>query len=484
MIEMTSFKQPIHSDKQLATMFLTCFNPDNPLGRHSGGVNSTSASADSGLPTFGGGRSQPLGRHSGAACVVGAVSTPHATCCAVDCLPLVLAPYNHGIPLAGAGRNPVIRNALRVRGCCRFIGFTTTAYPVRVRRQNQGVVALRVDNFNHLDTGLTEGQPVQSLSKARCDDLFGVSLGRNDAVFANGLSGFKAYDIRGKLGVGAAFVRKFMFGGIDDAHEIEQRTGLAVFASVPRSEKQASLYEKIEAKASGMFVLENVDTHDAAIESLRSFRTALQFAMLDAKNNRVMITGSTPGLGKSFVAVNTAAVLAASGKRVLLIDLDMRKGHINQYMGLTRDNGIAELLAGERTFDQIVRRSILPNLDFIPTGVLPSAPHLLLQHGNLKQFLEKVSAEYDLVLMDTPPVLAVTDATMLSEHIGTSILVAREGITTLGELNETVKRFTQVGVKVSGVVFNAVRPRPGKYGYGYGKYRYSGYAYEQYSKGK
>jgi len=111
-----------------------------------------------------------------------------------------------------------------------------------------------------------------------------------------------------------------------------------------------------------------------------------------------------------------------------------------------------------------------------------TAPHLLLQHGNLKQFLDKVSAEYDLVLLDTPPVLAVTDATMLSEHVGTSILVAREGITTLGELNETVKRFTQIGAKVTGVVFNAVRPRPGKYGYGYGKYRYSGYAYQQYTK--
>jgi tyrosine-protein kinase Etk/Wzc len=106
--------------------------------------------------------------------------------------------------------------------------------------------------------------------------------------------------------------------------------------------------------------------------------------------------------------------------------------------------------------------------------------HLWLQHGNQKKFLEKVSAEYDIVLLDTPPVLAVTDATMLSEHIGTNILVAREGITTLGELNETVKRFTQIGVKVSGVVFNAVRPRPGKNGYGYGKYRYSGYACEQY----
>ncbi len=154
----------------------------------------------------------------------------------------------------------------------------------------------------------------------------------------------------------------------------------------------------------------------------------------------------------------------------------------NQYLGVPRDNGMAELLAGTRTFDQVVRRSILPNLDFIPTGVLPSNPHLLLLHGNLKQLMEKISAEYDLVLLDTPPVLAVTDTTVLSEHVGTSILVARESVTTLGELNETVKRFTQIGAKVTGVVFNAVRPSPGKYGYGYGKYRYSSDAYQQYTK--
>ena len=88
---------------------------------------------------------------------------------------------------------------------------------------------------------------------------------------------------------------------------------------------------------------------------------------------------------------------------------DLRKGHINRYIGMPRDNGKAELLAGTSTFDQVVRRNILPNLDFIPTDVLPSAPLLLLQHGNLKQFLQNVSAEYDLVLLDTPPVLAVIE---------------------------------------------------------------------------
>jgi tyrosine-protein kinase Etk/Wzc len=87
-------------------------------------------------------------------------------------------------------------------------------------------------------------------------------------------------------------------------------------------------------------------------------------------------------------------------------------------------------------------------------------------------------------MLDTAPVLAVSDAIMLSEHVGTKILVAREGVTTLGDLNETVKRFTHAGTKVTGIVLNAMRPRHGKYGYSYGKYRYTSHAYEQYTKAK
>ena len=286
------------------------------------------------------------------------------------------------------------------------------------------------------------------------------------------------------LGMITALVRKHMVGGILNSFEIEEQVGLKVFASVPKSKKQDSLKEQIQTKAKGLFVLEQIDAHDAAIESLRSSCTALQFSMQDSSNNLVMISGASPGVGKSFVSVNTAAVLAATGKRVLLMDLDLRKGHLNQYLGLPRENGMAEVLAGSLSLEQVLCRNILPNLDFISTGALPPAPHLLLAQDNLKQLLKKVSTEYDLVLLDTPPILAVTDAIVLSEYVGTRILVARDGITTLGELNETVKRLTQTGAKVTGVVFNAVRSRPGKYGYSYGKYRYSSHAYEQYTKSK
>jgi len=282
------------------------------------------------------------------------------------------------------------------------------------------------------------------------------------------------------LGIAVAFVKKLMFGGIQNAHDIEQHTGLTVFASVPQSEKQNALYQSLQAKESGLFVLERVDAHDPAIESLRSFSTALQFSMQDAKNNLVIMTGAAPGVGKSFASVNFAAVMAASGKRVLLLDLDLRKGYLNRYFGLPRDNGMAELLTGALSFEEAVRRNVLPNLDFIPTGVLPPNPNPLLARGDMPRFLEEVSTEYDVILADTPPVLAVADATVLSAHVGTSILVAREGMTTVGEISETAKRFAQAGSSISGVLFNGMRPRLGKYGYAYGKFRYTGHAYNQY----
>lgn len=275
------------------------------------------------------------------------------------------------------------------------------------------------------------------------------------------------------LGIGVAFVRAHLFGGIQNAHEIEEQTGLQVLSSVPYSARQKVLYDKIRSRASGMFVLDHVDTHDPSIESLRSLRTALQFRMQDAGNNLVMITGATPGVGKSFVSVNLASVLAAAGKRVLLVDLDLRKGYLNQYFGIARDDGMAEWVAGNIPFERAVRREVLSGLDFIPTGRLPADPNPLLVHENMARVLQEAAAAYDMVIVDTPPILSVTDSMQLAPRAGAIVLVAREGLTTLGELGESVKRLAQAGSVVTGTVFNGVRSRPGAYIYGYGKYRYS-----------
>lgn len=280
-------------------------------------------------------------------------------------------------------------------------------------------------------------------------------------------------------GLGLAFLRNSLRPGIKDPADIEARAGLHVFASVPHSEAQVLQAKDIKGKALGSHVLAVAAPEDPAVESLRSLRTALQFAMLDAANNIVLVSGPTPGIGKSFTSTNFAAVLGASGKRVLLVDADMRKGHLHQYFGLQRGHGLSELIAGSQPLAQVVQKNVAPQLDLITTGTLPPNPAELLMSPVTVQLLQTLSAQYDIVLIDTPPVLAVSDTPVLAPQAGTVFLVARAEVTTLGELQESSKRFGQSGVTVRGVIFNDLNISKRRYGYGYkySRYRYTNYKY-------
>lgn len=281
------------------------------------------------------------------------------------------------------------------------------------------------------------------------------------------------------LGVIGAFVRKNLFGGIEEPHEIEQMLGLTVSAAIPHSDKQKLLFAGMQGGPNKVSLLADADPQDMSIESLRSFRTSLQFSMLGAKNNIVLISGPTPGVGKSFVSANFAAVLASTGKKVLLVDADLRKGYLQKYFGLKRANGLSELIAGNLAADAVAHRNVVANVDFISTGVLPPNPAELLAHGHFQDFLRTASASYDIVLVDTAPVLAVSDALVVAPHVGTVFNVVRGGVSTMGEIEESVKRFRLSGTAVAGIVFNDLKQRLGRYGYGskYSKYRYAQYKY-------
>lgn len=282
------------------------------------------------------------------------------------------------------------------------------------------------------------------------------------------------------LGIGLAFLRSSLRPGIKDPSDIESATGLHVFATVPHSAEQDKLSRLLKSNAPGQHLLATVSPNDPGVESLRSLRTALQFAMLDARNNVVLLTGPTPDIGKSFACANFAAVLGAGGKRVLLIDGDMRKGHIHQFFGLKRGQGFSELITGTRTLGDVVQRAVAPNVDLITTGTLPPNPGELLMSPATLQLLQTLSAQYDLIVIDTPPVLAVSDTQVLAPYAGTVFLVARAEVTSLGELQESAKRLGQAGVPVKGVVFNDLntsRQRYGGYGYKNSRYRYTNYQY-------
>lgn len=269
------------------------------------------------------------------------------------------------------------------------------------------------------------------------------------------------------LGVVAAFFRKSLTGSIDTPEQLEQVAGVPVFATIPHSKKQRELYQQVNAKHQKVPLLANVSSADVAVESLRNFRTALQFSLPTFRNNVVLITGATPGMGKSFVSANLAAIMAATGKKVLLIDADLRNGLLHLYFGFGRHDGLSDAIAGARRLDQVIHHGVIENMDFITTGTLPQHPSELLLRPNFGAFLEELSSRYDLVLIDAPPILAVADTMIIGSHCGAIYIMTRAGVTTPGEINESMKRLKQAGLEAKGVLFNDLKVRPGRYGYGY-----------------
>ncbi|MBR8398816.1 polysaccharide biosynthesis tyrosine autokinase [Burkholderia cenocepacia] len=281
------------------------------------------------------------------------------------------------------------------------------------------------------------------------------------------------------LGVIAAFMREFLYGGLTAVDEIERHTSLPVRAVLPAATRQRRLMRAVEQHDKGLHVLAYDDPYEPAIEGLRSLQTALHFSLADVAHPLVLVSGPAPGTGKSFVSVNLAAVHAASGRRVLLIDGDLRKGYLHQYFGLDRGPGFAELLEGRASADDVVRRGVAPNLDFLPTGELPHAPTALLQHARAGALLASLRARYDLVVIDSAPLLAATDATWLDMYANAALLVARAGSTRAGELVESAKRLPLRPDRLVGVVLNGLDPRSGASAFGskYGGYRYEAYRY-------
>lgn len=286
------------------------------------------------------------------------------------------------------------------------------------------------------------------------------------------------------LGLMAAFIKKAFRGAIDDPQEIEKMLGVPVYASIPHSKMQKELLEEASGKTTKLPVLARVSSTDIAIESLRNFRAALQFSLSQSKNNIVVIAGPTSGMGKTFVSVNLAAIMAASGKRVLLIDADFRNGHLHRYFDLERQNGLSDYISGASQMPQIVHRDVIENMDFISTGGLPPNPSELLLRPNLGTLLQSLSATYDLVLIDATPILPVADTLIIGAHASSIYIITRAGVTTPGEISESFKRLHQVGLAPKGVLFNDMAVKPGRYGYGYtyGKYRQVQYLLDEHPR--
>jgi tyrosine-protein kinase Etk/Wzc len=197
--------------------------------------------------------------------------------------------------------------------------------------------------------------------------------------------------------------------------------------------------------------------YNASVEALRGVRTAMHFSGGNHSDDKtVVLTGPTPGTGKSFVAANLAVLEAETTKRVLLIDADMRCGHLAQTFGQPNSGGLAELLMGNITSDQAIREVGVPGLSFISCGAYPSNPSELLMMPRFQALLDVFNKRFDLVIVDTPPLLAVSDASIIANRAGNTVLILRSGMQTEEEIEETVTKLRRAGASMGGAIFNAV----------------------------
>jgi tyrosine-protein kinase Etk/Wzc len=262
---------------------------------------------------------------------------------------------------------------------------------------------------------------------------------------------------------------------VEDPEIIESQLGLPVYATVPHSKTELDLHRKAKSGVDALLAVSFPE--DDAVESLRGLRTTLHFALLDAQHNSLLITGSSPGLGKSFISKNLGVVLAQVGKRVVIVDADLRRGHIHKEFGKERALGVSEYVAGQAPLDAILKTTSVANLCMVSTGQIPPNPSELLMHPRFATLLAELGESFDTVIVDAPPVLAVSDAAIIGRHVGATLMIARSGKHPIRELEQAVKRLNQAGVEVKGFVFNDLNVSRQRYRYGYKGYVYR-YSYK------
>jgi len=214
-------------------------------------------------------------------------------------------------------------------------------------------------------------------------------------------------------------------------------------------------------------------------EEYRSIRTNLRFFSQDKGPAVIMVTSSVGTEGKTFTAMNLAAVMAASGPKVVLVGLDMRKPRIVDDFQINNDIGCSNYLSSNASFDEIVQNSkYLENLDIIPSGPTPPNPSELVLSDNMERFIDELKTRYDRIIIDTPPIGLVSDGLIIANHADATLFVVRDGVTRRSHLAQVNDLYKKSQLKNLSIIFNAIRKRPGAYGYnaGYG-YGYGGYAY-------
>lgn len=318
-----------------------------------------------------------------------------------------------------------------------------------------------IGNVRIIDSAVAQPKPIKP--KKEMVVVLGVLLG----LFAS---------------VSLVLARALLRRGIESPEQLEDQ-GINVYATVPVSEwleKKTQLRRKNILSMTFRYRTKNIpflavdNPVDLAVESVRGLRTNLHFAMMESPNNLLMISGATPDSGKTFISSTLAAIVAQSGQKVLFIDADMRRGYSHELFLLENGIGLSDVLAGNVGIREAVHTFDKGGFDVITRGQVPPNPAELLMHGHFGTLIEWANEHYDMVIIDTPPILAVTDAAIIGRTAGTSLVVARFGMNSVKEMTVCVQRLEQGGVNIKGAILNGVVKRASsQYIYGYHHYGYS-----------
>jgi succinoglycan biosynthesis transport protein ExoP len=272
--------------------------------------------------------------------------------------------------------------------------------------------------------------------------------------------------IAAMVSVGGILVADFLDDTIRNPDEITTKFGIPVLGVITR-------HVSTDGRPITL-----VEPRNPISESFRSLRTNIQYASVDHPIKSLIVTSATPKDGKTTIAINLSVVLAQGGKKVTLIDADMRRPQIHQRLMLPNTSGLSDLFVNSLDgLNGTLKDTGVENLSAITSGRIPPNPSELLSSQKMNQILDKVHEKHDIVLIDTPPVLSVTDAAALSTMVDGILLVAKPGSTKLAAFKMTVEQLRRVGANILGVVLNEMEARSARYGYYYRQYYDSSYYY-------
>lgn len=344
----------------------------------------------------------------------------------------------------------------------------------------QGIVRLTRDVRVQTEIYLGLLQSVQQLRLARAGGIGNVrvidrAIGAESPQYPKAIVVLPISIAAGLIvGMMATIALSIFAGRVNDPSDIERGMLMDVMASIPISTAQRRLVRLVKRGVEQPSVLAKRAPHDNAVAALRSLRTAVQFALAERGTGQiVLVTGPSPGVGKSFTAANLSVLLGLAEKKVLLVDGDLRRGTLHVTFGIDNGPGVSGLLDGSTTAAAAIVRNVSKNVDLLRSGHPVGEPDELFASVALRDLATRLAAPYDVVIIDSPPVLPVADTAIVAPAADLVLLVVRAGVTTSGEIAEALKRLQRAGSPPARIVFNGLRHgiRSKRYGYYGGYYR-------------